>query len=155
MKLRLWLALAACVLGGLILAGTAAADPPTVDEFSPVGDQFVCGETMLTTTTGVLVTRTHVHELPNGRFRVIFTEVPKGVTLTNAEGTVYRAVGRVQGNFTTPDPEAEGGEIGTFSIKINFIGPGGLFGTVDFRARVDRNGDEVFRDRGTCQFVEP
>jgi hypothetical protein len=155
MKLRLWLVLAACVLGGLILAGTAAADPPTREERSAVGDQFVCGETILTATSGTLVTRSHEHELPNGRFRVIFIEVPKGVTLTDAEGTVYRAVGRVHGNFTTPDPDAEGGEVGTFSIRVNFLGPGGLFGTVDFRLRVNRNGEETVRDRGTCELVEP
>jgi hypothetical protein len=155
MKRRLWLALAACVLGGLIVSGTAAADPPTREEFSPVGDQFICGETMLTVTAGTVVTRTHVHELRNGLFHVIFTEVPKDVTLTDAEGTVYRAVGRAHGNFTTPDPEAEGGEVGRFSFKLNFIGPGGRLGTVDFLFRVNRNGDEVFLDRGTCQFVEP
>jgi hypothetical protein len=155
MKLRLWLAFAACVVGATVFAGSAAADPPTREETSVVGDQFVCGETMLTATAGTIVARTHVHELANGRFRVIFTEVPKNVTLTDAEGTVYRARGRVQGNFTTPDPEAEGGEVGTFSLKINFIGPEGLFGTVDFRVRANRNGEEVFRDRGTCQFVEP
>jgi hypothetical protein len=155
MKLRLWLAVAACVVGATVFAGNAAADPPTREEVSVVGDQFVCGETMLTVVTGVLARREHVHELPNGRFRVIFTEIPKGATLTDAEGTVYRAVGRGHGNFTTPDPEAEGGEVGTFAIRVNFVGPGGLFGTLNVRVRVNRNGEETVRDTGTCQFVEP
>lgn len=155
MKARLWLALAACVVGATVFSGSAGADPPTREETSVVGDQFVCGETMLTVTNGVLVSRAHVHELPNGLFRITFTEVPKGVTLTDDEGTVYRATGYAHANFTTPDPEGEGGQVGTFSAKVNFVGPGGLLGTFDIRFRVKRNGDEVFLDRGTCQFVEP
>jgi hypothetical protein len=63
MKLRLWLASAACVVGATVFAGSAAADPPTVDEFSPVGDQIACGETILTIRTGTVLTRTHVHPL--------------------------------------------------------------------------------------------
>jgi hypothetical protein len=160
MKLRLWLAFAACVVGATVLAGSAAADPPTVDEFSPVGDQIACGETTLTIRTGTVVTRTHVHPLQNGRFRVIITEAPRGVTATEEgvpleEATVYRLRGVAHGSFTTPNPDAEGGEVGSFRFRLNILGPGGLFGTVAFRIQVKRNGDELFRDTGTCQFVEP
>jgi hypothetical protein len=155
MKLRLWLAFAACVVGATVFAGSAAADPPTVDEFSPVGDQIACGETILTIRMGTVVTRTHVHALRNGRFRVIVTAGPQGVTATDEEGTVYRLRGVEHGSFTTPNPDAEGGEIGSFRFRLNILGPGGLFGTVYFRIQVKRNGTEVFRDRGTCQFVEP
>jgi hypothetical protein len=160
MKMRLWLAIAASIVGAIMFAGSAAADPPMVDEFSPVGDQIVCGETTLTVRTGTVVTRTHVHPLRNGRFRVIFTEVPRGVTATEEgvpleEATVYRIRGVGHGSFTTPNPDAEGGEVGFFRIRLNILGPGGLFGTLAFRFQVKRNGDEVFRDRGTCQFVEP
>ena len=160
MKLRLWLVLAACVVGATVFAGSAGADPPTVDEFSPVGDQIVCGDTTLTIRTGTVVTRTHVHPLQNGRFRVIITETPRGVTATEegvplAEATVYRLRGVAHGSFTTPTPDAEGGEVGFFRFRLNIVGPGGLFGTVDFRFQVKRNGEEIVRDRGTCQFVEP
>jgi hypothetical protein len=155
MKLRLWLALAACVAAAAVFASSAAADPPTMDEFSPVGDQIACGETILTIRTGTVVTRTHVHPLRNGRFRVIVTEAPQGVTATDEEGTVYRLRGVAHGSFTTPNPDAEGGEVGSFRFRLNILGPGGLFGTVIFRIQMKRNGDEVFRDTGTCQFVEP
>ncbi len=160
MRLRLWLAFAACVVGATVLAGSAAADPPTVEEFSPVGDQIVCGETTLTIRRGTVVTRTHVHPLRNGRFRVIITEAARGVAATEEglppeEATVYRLVGVAHGSFTRPNRDAEGGEVGFFRFKLNILGPGGLFGTIDFRIQVKRNGDEELRDRGTCQFVEP
>jgi|SRR5918996_2719575 hypothetical protein len=151
---RLLATLGASLLAASIVAGTAAADPPTKDEFSPVGDQIACGDTILTITGGTVVTREHVHELPSGLFRVIIGTRPKGVTATDEAGTVYHLRGAERGNFTTPDPEAEGGEVGFFQFKLNIIGPDGLFGTVDFRIRVKRTGEEVFIDRGTCQFVE-
>jgi hypothetical protein len=158
MKMRLWLAIATCVVGATVFAGSAVADPPTVEESSPVGDKIVCGETNLTVRTGTIVTRTHVHPLPNGRFHVIVTQVPRGVTATEEgvpleEATVYQIRGVAHGSFTTPDPDKEGGEVGLFRFKINILGPGGLFGTINFRIQDKRNGDEVIRDRGTCEFV--
>ena len=54
-------------------------------------------------------------------------------------------------NFTS-DPET--GAIGFFHDKFNIIGPGGLFGSVDFRIQIKRDGEEIVRDRGTCEFVE-
>jgi hypothetical protein len=137
-----------------VMPATAAADRPTKEEPSPVGDQFLCGETLLTVASGTLVSRTHVHELKSGLFRVINVTLPKGVTATDEDGVVYRVVGPTVANFTTPDPEAEGGEVGFFRFKINFIGPGGVFGGVDFRVRMNRNGEEIVRDRGSCQFLE-
>ena len=160
MRLRLWLAFAVCLVGATVFAGSAAADPPTADEFSPIGDQIECGETILTIRTGAVVTRTHVHPLKNGRFHVIFTEAPRGVTATEEgipleEATVYRLRGVAHGSYTTPNPDAEGGEVGFFRFRLNILGVGGLFGTIDFRIQAKRNGEEIFRDRGTCQFVEP
>jgi hypothetical protein len=153
MTVRLSLALLA-VVGASLIPGTATANRPEKEEFSPVGDQIVCDETVLTITSGTVVGRTHVHELPSGRFRVILVETPHGVTATD-DGTVYRVVGApgAAANFTTSDPEAEetGDEVGIFRFKLNIIGPGGLFGTVDFRIRNKRNGDEIIRDRGTCE----
>ncbi len=160
LRVRLLLALALCVVGALMIVGTAAADPPTKDEVSVVGEQIACGETVLTIRTGTIRESTHVHRLKNGLFRLIGTTVPHGVTAT-VEGvpleqsTVYRIVGVSHFNFTTPNPNAEGGEVGFFRIKLNIIGPGGLFGTLDYRFRATRNGQEIERDRGTCQFVEP
>ena len=93
-----------------VIPPAAAADRPERSEFSPVGDEWVCGETFLTITGGTVVFRTHVHELPSGLFRVIDVGVNRGVTATDAEGTPYRVVGVVHSNFVTPDPEEETGE---------------------------------------------
>jgi hypothetical protein len=150
MRVRLSLALVACVVGAGLIPTTAAADPPTEDEFSPVGDQFLCGSTLLTVTSGTIVIRAHEHELESGLFRAIFVSLPEGVTATDEEGVVYRVVGPVHGNFTF-DPEVEGSEVGFIHEKLNFIGPGGLFGTEDLRVRI--NGEEIERDEGTCRLV--
>jgi hypothetical protein len=152
MKPRFFVTLGACFVAATVLAATAAADPPTRFEFSPVGAQVACGDTILTVTGGTVVVREHVHELRSGLFRVIFTAVSHGVTATDEAGTVYHFRGVEHGNFTTPD--LEGGQVGFFRFKLNIIGPKGLFGTVFFGARAKRNGEEIFTDRGTCQFVE-
>ena len=159
MKIRVLLALCAAVLTASVFVGSAAADPPTKSQSSVVGDQFVCGETVLTIRTGTVVERAHVHRLKNGLFRLIFSVVPRGVTATVEgvpleEATVYRIVGSGHGTFTTPNPDVEGGEVGFFRVKLNIVGPGGLFGTVDFGERIKKNGEVVERNRGTCDFVE-
>lgn len=151
MKLRAGFALAACIVGVGLIPSTATADRPTKEEFSPVGDQIVCDETVLTISSGIVVRRTHVHELRSGLFRVIFIEMPRHVRATDEEETVYRVVGSSRASFTTPDPEADGGEVGSFDFKLNIIGPGGLFGKVKFRLQIKRNGEVVERDRSTCE----
>ena len=154
MKARLSFVLVVCVVGAGLISGTAAADRPVKEEFSPVGDQFDCGGTLLTVTGGTIVFSEHEHELKSGRFRVIQVSLPRGVTATDEEGVVYRVVGPVHGNFTTSDPDADtGDEIGFFHQKLNFIGPDGLFGTLDFRVQIKPNGDVIEVDKGTCQFV--
>ena len=71
------------------------------------------------------------------------------------DGAGYRVVGTVKGNFTTFHPEAEDPEdaIGFFKVNLNVIGPGGLLGKVKFSERAKRNGDEVVRAKGNCDFV--
>jgi hypothetical protein len=135
-----------------------AADRPEKEEFSPVGDQIVCDDTLqtlLTISGGVVVERFHEHELPSGRTRFIFVDTNRHVTAEDEEGTVYRVVGTVKGNFTTFHPEAEDPEdaIGFFKVNLNIIGPGGLLGKVKFSERAKRNGDEVVRAKGNCDFV--
>jgi hypothetical protein len=162
MKLRPWLAFA-CVIGVSLIPVTAVADPPTKETFDPADLDMgiACDGTVLEfVEDSTVVSRLHVHELPSGdRFRHIFADAPRDVEVTDDEGTVYRVVGPgVRGNFTSssPDPDAEtGDEIGVlFRIRLNIIGPDGLFGKVNFRVQIKRNGDEVIRDKGNCEFEE-
>jgi hypothetical protein len=151
MKLRSSLALIGCVVGASLIPGIAAADRPEKEVLNPVGDQIDCDGTVLTVSSGEIVGRTHVHELPSGRIRDIGVFLNRDVTATDEEETVYRVVGGTRLNFTS-DPE-NGEEIGFFHDKFNIIGPGGLFGKVNFRVQIKRNGDEIVRDKGNCEFV--
>ena len=141
MRIRLSLALLACVVGAGVIPAAAAADRPERSEFSPVGDEWLCGETFLTITGGTVVFRTH--------------GVNRGVTATDEEGNLYRVTGVVHLNFVTRDPEDETAAVMGFNhVKLNFIGPGGLLGALDFRQRIKPNGDEVFRDKSTCEILD-
>ena len=146
-------ALAALAIAGLIPA-TAAADRPTTEEFSPVGDQFVCGDTLLTVTSGTVLERQHVQELDSGLSHVVLIETPSDVILTGEEGTEYRLVGTARGNFiTAADPEDEFLlQQGFFHFKVNLMGEEGLFGTVDFLLR-RTDSEETIQDRGSCHFA--
>ena len=149
-------ALAALALvGACLVPATVAADRPTEEEFSPVGDQFLCDDTLVTVESGTVLEREHVRELGSGLSHVVVIETPNDVTLTDAEGTVYRLVGTARGNFiTAADPEDEFLlQQGFFHFKVNLIGERGLFGTADFLLQRKLNGEEVIRDRGSCHFA--
>ena len=159
MKLRVSLAVVACVVGASLIPGTAAADRPTKETFdAAVLDDIVCDETVVLTVQegGMIASRSHVHELRSGRFRHILAAAPRHVEVTDGE-TVYRMVGPgFRGNFTSssPDPDVEtGDEVGVFRIRFNIIGPDGLFGKLNLRFQFKRNGDVVERDKGNCEFV--
>jgi hypothetical protein len=155
MRVRLSLAFVLAVIGAVLISSPAAADPPTEEEFSPVGDQFLCGETLVTVQSGTVLEREHVHELGSGLSHVIVIETPNDVILTDEEGNAYRLVGTARGNFVTAaDPEDELAlESGFFAFNANLIGESGLFGTIDFLLRRDQNGNELIRDRGSCHFA--
>ena len=155
MKVRLLLALVVALVSACLIPGPAAAAPPTEEEFSPVGDRFLCGETVVTVQSGTVLEREHVRELGSGLSQVIVIEAPiDDVILTDEEGNAYRLVGTARGNFVTAaDPEDEFAlESGFFAFKANLIGEGGLFGSIDFLLR-RQNGDELIRDRGSCHFA--
>jgi hypothetical protein len=156
MKVRLSLALVVAIVGACLIPGPAAAAPPTEEEFSPVGDRFLCGKTVVTVRSGTVLEREHVRELDSGLSQVIVIETPNDVILTDEEGNAYRLVGTARGNFVTAaDPEDEFAlESGFFAFKANLIGEGGLFGSIDFLLR-RQNGNELIRDRASCHFAQP
>jgi hypothetical protein len=84
--------------------------------FSPVGDQFLCGATLVTVSSGTVLEREHVRELGSGLSQVIVIETPNDVILTDEEGNAYRLVGTARGNFVTAaDPEDE------FALESGFF----------------------------------
>jgi hypothetical protein len=155
MRVRLSLVFIVAVVSVGLFPGPVAAGPPTEEEFSPVGDRFLCGETVVTVQSGTVLEREHVHELGSGLSHVIVIETPNDVIATDEQGNAYRVVGTVRGNFVTAaDPDDEFAlEWGFFAFKANFIGERGLFGTIDFLLRREQNGDELIRDRGSCHFA--
>jgi hypothetical protein len=155
MTVRLSLALIAAVAGASLIPATVAAERPTEEVFSPVGDQFLCDGTLVTVQSGTILEREHVRELGSGLSHVVVIETPNDVMLTDEEGTAYRLVGTARGNFiTAADPEDELAlRRGFFHFKVNLIGEDGLFGTINFLLRRKKNGEEIVRDRGSCHFT--
>ena len=147
-------ALSVGALVALVLAGTATADRPQVEVENVAGDEIVCGETTLTATSGQFVSRTHVHQVGNDLYRVIFFGVTRHIRAEDEDGNTYRAVGTVQGNFLTENPDGEEIESGFFRVNIKIIGKGGLFGTVRTVERTNRQGETTSANRGTCEIVE-
>jgi hypothetical protein len=135
-------------------AGPALADPPSVETESLVGDSLRCDDTVLTFTTGTVTIRSHAHETPDGLLRLIGSAVVQQAKAVDEEGNTYRVVGSANFNFTTPDPEQEGGEVGHFIFNLNVIGEGGLFGQVKARFRMVGGSPQLEVSRGTCDFPE-
>ncbi len=151
---RLAVVIAACLLPAATLVGTAAADRPTREVENLAGEQIRCGEMLLTVTSGQFVGLEHVHKLRSGLFRVIFTGRTRRVRLQDEQGNTYRVVGTAHANFTTPNPDEEGGEVGFFRFRVTILGQGGKVGTVWFSERTRRNGESTSVNRGTCELVE-
>ena len=151
---RLVAVVAVCGLAATAFVGTAAADRPTREVEDLPGEQIRCGEMMLTVTSGQFVGLQHVHKLRSGLYRVIFVGRTRHVRLQDEEGNAYRAVGTAQGNFRTPNPEEEGGEVGFFRFRVTIVGQGGKLGTVWFTERTRRNGQSTSVNRGNCELVE-
>lgn len=135
-------------------AGPALADPPTVEMESLSGQSLICDDTVVTFTTGTAVIRSHVHETRDGLLRLIGSVVVQQATAGDEKGNTYRVVGSANFNFTTPDPEQEGGEVGHFIINLNIIGEDGLFGSVKLHVRAVGQSPELEVSRGTCEFPE-
>ena len=136
-----------------LTAGPALADPPDVESFDVVGQQFLCDGELLTVVSGQLVGRAHEHDLRSGLKRAIFTERAEGVVLEDESGTTYRAVGVRTGNFTF-DPEVPGSEVGFENANFVFIGDNGKVGDFRTRVRATRDGEFSFVETGSCVFVE-
>ncbi len=154
MKTRLLVIVGSVAVAGGVFAGTAAGNRPERFVEEVAGGKVICGETTLTATAGTAVGRQHVHRLRSGLYRVIFRETLRRIRATDGE-TTYRAVGSLGGNFLTRDPDNDEAIVsGFFHVRINFVGPRGLFGRIDFSERLKRNGASSETNRGRCEFAD-
>jgi hypothetical protein len=140
--------------GAALLAGRAAADRPSTEVENIVGDQALCGDVLLTVTSGTIVTRVHEHQKRNGLVQEVFNGPISGVTLIDEEGNTYRAVGASGGQFTFDPSVAEENGFGHFKLNVNFVGQQGLLGQVRERFQITRSGRVVERNTGSCQLLE-
>jgi hypothetical protein len=157
MRRRVFMMLVSGLLGTASVGtgvGPALADPPTVETESLAGQSLICDDTVVTLTGGTAVTRSHAHATPDGLVRLIGSVVVEQATAVDEEGNTYRVVGSANFNFTTPDPEQEGGEMGHFIVKLNIIGEDGLFGSVRLHVRAVGGSPQIEVSRGTCEFPE-
>lgn len=137
-----------------LLASPAAADRPTRETVPLVGEQVICGTTVLTVVSGSSVDTVHQHTKKGGLVQEVFRSRPKNVVLEDEAGNTYRAVGSLGGQFTGDTTTEEGAGFGHFSANITILGERGKFGDVRFRLQVKRNGEVIERDTGSCSFPD-
>ena len=128
MKLRLWLALTACIVGASLIPATAAADRPTKEDFSPVGDQFVCEDATYTIVSGEVHFTLHEGESASGNENFTITLSARHVeAVSSATGETVRIVGAFWAGFTAN--AKTGGFQATTTDHFQIISKGG--GTID------------------------
>jgi hypothetical protein len=139
---------AAALLVGLIPAAWAN-DPAVHDEFSVVGDVFVCDGATYTITEGTVKSVEHFTEAANGNTSITGTSTPVGVVATDGTST-FRIVGAVWFGASFNVNTGTGPE--TFTGKLQIVGAGGKADSVNITAHVSPNGDVNEFDFGSCEF---
>lgn len=148
-------ALIAAVAALVVVPSSALADKPESFSESLVGEEvFACGDRLLTGVSGTVSGREHRHATKDGRTRVIFSVNLHRVVLEDQQGNLYRASGAANGNFTTPDPDQEGGEVGHFIGNFVIRGEDGFHSKLKLRFFNTPGGREVEMISGDCSFVE-
>ena len=132
-----------------LLAGPAAADRWSTVVVNVVGEQIVCGDVVLTVTSGTLARRVHEHPKPDGSVQEVLGHTLSGVTLVDEEGNTYRAVGATSAQFTS-NPANGGESFGHLTINHTIVGEQGLLGQSRERLQITRNGRVLERTTGSC-----
>ena len=133
-------------------ASPAFADRPEQGTFDIVGDQYLCGDTVLTAISGQSIVKSHEHELPSGRVRTIFTAQLDNAWFEDETGNTFRAVGSFNGNLTVDLHIGEDSEIGHVHANVTLIGAAGRLGDERTRLRTSRDGRVSIFDEGSCEF---
>jgi len=141
-----------------LLSGPAGADRPlhfhevTTSAVDP-GDQYVCGDLVLTSTGGTEVERLVGTELPNGRVHINIVRTYHHVTFSGSDGARYRATVTAHQTALLADLETEELISTREVIQITFIGPHGSPGYLHEIFTV-RDGQERDVITGACDYLE-
>ena len=147
------------LLLALVLAGVAAVSPASANapaqHFTEdvIGDQFVCGSTVYTVTSGVIAITVHEGASASGNENFTVTIVPHDVVLEDAAGSVFSIHGAewIGGAFNAKT----GAFVFTDTAHFNILSVGGgTVGTVHVTFHLSPNGKVVDLDFGTCVIVE-
>ena len=150
---RIFSVLTVVAMTASLSASPAFADRPEQETFDIVGDQYLCGDTLLTAISGQSIVKSHEHELPSGRVRTIFTAHLDNALFEDETGNTFRAVGVFNGNLTVDPDLGEDSEIGHVHANVTLIGEAGGLGDERIRIRTSRDGRFSFVDKGSCEFV--
>jgi len=147
------------LLLALVLAAAAAVSPASANAPAQhstedvTGDEIVCGSTVYTVTTGVLVITTHEGASASGNTNFTVTIVPQDVVLEDAAGSVFSIHGAEWIGGT------ENAQTGTFQFTDTdyftiVSSGGGVVGTVRTTFHISPNGRVVDLEFGTCELPE-
>ena len=139
----------------LVAAVSPASANAPAEHFTEevTGDQFVCGSTVYTVTSGVIAITVHEGQSASGNENFTVTIVPRNVVLEDAAGDVFTIRGAewIGGAFNAKKGTFQFTDTAHFNILS--VG-GGTVDTVHFTFHMSPNGQVVDLDFGTCELPE-
>jgi hypothetical protein len=154
MQMRRLVLLLALVLAAAAAVSPASANAPAQHFTEDVtGDEIVCGSTVYTVTSGLLVITIHEGESASGNMNFTGTVVPRDVVLEDADGNVFSIQGAewFGGTFNAQQGTFQFTDTDYFTIVSS---GGGVVGTVRATFHISPNGKVVDLNFGTCELPE-
>ena len=147
------------VLFALLFTAAAAVSPASANapaqHFTEdvTGDQFVCGSTVYTVTSGVIAITEREGASASGNESFTVTIVPRNVVLEDGAGGVFAIHGAewIGGTFNAQTGTFEFTDTAHFNILS--VG-GGTVASVAFTFHLSPNGKVVDLDFGSCELPE-
>ena len=149
--MRKLVSLFALVLACAAVVSPASANAPAQHFTEDVtGDQFVCGSTIYTVTSGVIALTVHEGASASGNTNFTVTIVPRDVVLEDAAGSVFSVHGAewIGGTFNARKGTFLFTDTAFFTILSS---EGGVVGTVRVVFHISPNGKIVDLNFGTCE----
>jgi hypothetical protein len=117
-----------------------------------VGQQFSCGDDVLTVTSGTLDYAARIVQDARGIFHATGTDVVHDMTVTDGQGAGYSVAGADHFGVTTSDPNGGDPIVETDTIHFAIVdAAGGLAGKVQMTVHLDADGTMRALDIGGCE----